>query len=282
MRLQRLNKWFRRVIFLFAGIFAAYIALCFYMAEEVLSPKRVLPPRPQELVELEINNAPAWASPSVKSGKAKTVFIFSHGLMAQQDFFAKVAIQVAKKGFGVVLPPMPGQGYSPLQRVGFGLTESDVIQQTIDKIKADKIILVGCSMGGAATWLASKHPRVSAVVTEGAYGRLDPVTRYWFERKTPGGSILFRPVIWIASWKMGMNPANVNPVETAAKFTKPALVIQCEKDGLIPREQAEELAKVSNADYWLIPGKKHAQGQEVGDEYIRRLIQVAEKVSDKA
>jgi pimeloyl-ACP methyl ester carboxylesterase len=265
MRLRRLNKWVRRLIFLGIGLFLAYLCLCWIMATEVISPKRVIPVRPKSMVEWETSpGTMSWASPSVVQGKADTVFVMAHGLLAQQDFWAELGQKLQDDGYGVVIPPMPGQGTSPLKSVGFGVTEAQVVRETIDKIKAKHIILMGCSMGGAAVWLASDHPRVDAVITEGAYGRLEPVTRYWFERKSKGGAIIFRPVIWMASWRIGKSPSAVNPVETAAKFKKPALVIQCSGDNLIPMEQAKELAQVSGAEYWEIPDLKHAHGQDVG------------------
>lgn len=249
------------------------------MATEVISPKRVIPLMPRAFKEWETSpGTMSWASPSVVSGKAETVFVMAHGLGGQQDFYSDLGMKLQDEGYGVVIPPMPGQGTSPLKEVGFGVTESEVIKQTIDKIKAKHIILVGCSMGGAAVWLASDHPRVDAVITEGAYGRLEPVTRYWFERKTKGGAFLFRPVIWIASWRTGKQPSSVNPVETAAKFKKPALVIQCGGDNLIPMEQAKELAQVSGAEFWEIPALKHACGQDVGPEYLEKIEKIAEKL----
>lgn len=281
MQSTRRKNRVRKLGYFLLGLFAAYVAFCFYMADRVVSPRRVAAFKPKEFVTWEpIPNVPAWASPSVPDGKAKNLFIFSHGIKANRFFFAKTAEELQKRGYDVVLLPMPGHDGSPEPTVGFGTTESKLIRETIDHVRAKHIVLVGCSMGGAATWMASDHPRVDGVVTECAYGRLEPVTHSWFNRALPYGDILFKPVLWIASARLHLNPSNINPVETAMKWDhkKPALVIQAQDDTLIPLNQGKELAEVSGAEYWPVPFAIHADCQSCGKEYVNRLEVVMRQV----
>jgi pimeloyl-ACP methyl ester carboxylesterase len=281
MQLTRQKKWFRRLVLLVVGLLLAYVPLCFWMANHIIDAKRSVPTLPKQFVVWEpVPKVPAWVTPRVAQGKAKNVFIFSHGIKADRAFFADTARDLAKRGYDVVLLPMPGHDESPDQYLGFGPKEADLIKQTVVAVKADHVVLVGCSLGGAATWLASDHPGVDGVVTESAFAHLDPVTRIWFERVLPGGSFIFRPVIWIVSWKLHINPSDVNPSETAAKWDhkKPALVIHAGNDGLIPIEQGRELAKVSGAEFWEVPGHEHAQCQDEGDEYVDRIEGIMKRV----
>jgi pimeloyl-ACP methyl ester carboxylesterase len=272
MQSQRQKKWFRRMLFLGIGLFLAYLYGCFRLAEGIISPKRSVAVRPVGLVERDlVVGSPAWVSPDLD--RYEKVFIFSHGLGANRAFFAETALQLQKRGYGVVLTAMPGQDASKEKSIGFGTSESRVIRDTLDQLKARRIVLVGCSMGGAATWMASDHPKVSGVVTECAFSRLEPITKNWLRAKITGGDILFAPVIWIATWKLGLKASEVNPVETAAKWdrNKPALVIAAENDALIPRSQSEELVKASGATLWVVPNVEHAHCQEVGNEFIENL-----------
>lgn len=264
---------------------ATYIGVCYALADAVVSRQSQEPPqRPKELeVWQPVPNVPAWASTGVSKGTAKSVFIFSHGLKANRAFFKRTSLEMIKRGYDVVLLPLPGHDENPDDKLGFGPKEAALIRSTVDAIKAENIVLVGCSMGGAASWLASDHPKVDGIVTECAFGNLDPVTRVWFDRKMPGGSVLLRPVVWMASWKVGITPGDINPIETAKKWdhAKPALVIQAAADKLIPISQSEELAKASGADYWLIPSIKHACCQEVGAVYDDRVEGVMKQVLAK-
>ena len=282
MQLTQRKKWFRRLKFCLFGGFGLYVALCVCLAYAVVSRRNsTIPVCPSPLVVWRpIPTIPAWASSSVGKGTAKHVFIFSHGLKADRAFFALTALELVKRGYDVVLLPMPGHDENPDDKLGFGPKESQLIRKTIDAVKADHVVLVGCSMGGAATWLASDHPRVDGIVTECAFSHLDPATRNWFDLKFPGGSVIFRPVVWIASAMVGVNPGEVNPGDTAKKWDhrKPALIIQAGGDKLIPLTQGRELALDSGGEYWEIPSLKHAQCQDVGKEYIDRIEGVMKRV----
>ncbi|MEI8281598.1 MAG: alpha/beta hydrolase [Armatimonadota bacterium] len=278
---MRQKKRFRRLVFFLCGLFVAYVFGCFAIADMIITRKRVPSIKPPQFSTWEpVPNVVSWTSPAVPEGNAKNLFIFAHGIKADRSFFANTATVLMKRGYDVVLLPMPGHDVNPDPHIGFGVTESKLIKQTIDAVKADHIVLVGCSMGGAGTWLASDHPRVHGVVTESAYGRFEPITHIWFNRVFTGGDILFRPSVWIASNKLGLNPSDINPVETAAKWDhkKPALVIHGPIDSLIPYAQGQELAKVSGAELWSPENREHGKCQDEGDAYIDHVESVMKRV----
>ncbi|MEI7984276.1 MAG: alpha/beta fold hydrolase [Armatimonadota bacterium] len=263
------------------GLLLAYILLCFWVANSIINAPRSVPMMPKQFVVWEpVPKVPAWVSPAVAQGKAKNVFILSHGIKADRYFFADTARELVSRGYDVVLLPMPGHDESPDQYLGFGPKEAKLIKKTVDVLKADHVVLVGCSLGGASTWLASDHPKVDGVVTESAFSHLEPITHIWLDRAFPGGSTVFRPVIWIVSGKLHINPSEVNPAETAAKWDhrKPALVMHAGNDLLIPIAQGHELADVSGAEFWEVPGRSHAQCQDVGKEYVDRIEGVMKRV----
>ena len=174
---------------------------------------------------------------------------------------------------------MPGHDDNPETYLGFGPKEAILIKDTIKAVKAEHIVLVGCSLGGSATWLASDDPRVDGVVTESAFSHLQPITNIWLDRGFKGGSVVFRPVIWMVSAKLGLNPNDINPAETAAKWdhSKPALVIHAGDDRLIPIAQGHELAQLSGAEFWECPGRLHSDCQDE-QGYVDRVEGVMKNV----
>jgi pimeloyl-ACP methyl ester carboxylesterase len=190
-----------------------------------------------------------------------------------------------ERGYDAIATAMPGQDASPDGTVGFGKKEAEVIADTARWARQQykerpNTILMGLSMGGAATWLASELvPDVDGVVTEGAYARFDEAMTNWFERRFAGASKVFRPVVWFATYRSKLHPGDVRPIDAAAAWKgRPALVIQGELDTLIPMSHATRLAEASGAELWVVPGATHAQGQDAGKQYVDRLDAFARRL----
>jgi pimeloyl-ACP methyl ester carboxylesterase len=175
---------------------------------------------------------------------------------------------------------MHGHNGNADNEIGFGVKESKMIRQVLDVVKGEKIVLVGCSMGGASVWMASDHPRVAGIVSESAYSRLRPTTVTWLSRFGSWGPVVWAPVIKLCEWRTNINPDDVNPIEFAEKWdrSKPALVIHAGEDKLIPKSQGEELAKASGADYWEVPSASHANCQFQREEYVNRLDAIMKRL----
>jgi pimeloyl-ACP methyl ester carboxylesterase len=289
MQSMRPKRRWRRVL-IFAGILVvAYLGVCYMLARMYLGPRPSNPPIPDGAVAAEIAGAaypiPAWHSKNLAS--APVVFVCAHGYGGSRAAWSDLLGDLPKNGYGVVVPALPGHDVSPDQTRGFGVKESDVIVSTVAWVRKQssvkpKIVLLGVSMGGSSSWLASaKDPSIDAVVTEGAFARLDPVIDSWFDHVIWKGSFFFRPVRWMASGMSGIDPSTINPVDDAAKWKgRPALVIHCAEDTLIPESNATAIAQAAGCDLWKIDGANHAQGIGVAkDEYLARLVAMGRRVT---
>ncbi|HJP83630.1 MAG TPA: alpha/beta hydrolase, partial [Fimbriimonadaceae bacterium] len=152
---------------------------------------------------------------------------------------------------------------------GFGVSESETVLKAVAWCRSNSdskapIVLVGVSMGGAASWLAAaKSPDVTAVVTEGTFAKLEPATKRWFNRKFTAASVCLAPVFWFAQRISGVDPATVNPIEAAELWEgKPALVIHGELDQLFLTDEGQALAAASGAPLWVVKGATHAHCSE--------------------
>jgi pimeloyl-ACP methyl ester carboxylesterase len=190
----------------------------------------------------------------------------------------------------MILTQMSAHGDSTRQYCGFGTSESDLIVEATKwatkKYKdRPRTILVGVSLGGSASWLATeKEPDLfDAIATEGAFTHLDDVSDNFFKRRVPGGHIVFWPVKLFASKIAGVDPSKVNPLEAAQKWKgKPALVVHCEADYLMEASYADEFTNAAGAQLWTIPKAEHANGcVTAGQEYFERLIALATSESLK-
>jgi pimeloyl-ACP methyl ester carboxylesterase len=261
--------------------------LCLGLAKLYVSPLRRPPPKLKLFVRTTLpDNEPIWVSPGLASGKPKgnTLYVMVHGLGGSIGHWAGVGGLLVAKGYEVVLPELPAHGDSPDQYCEFGTKESDIIVEATRwarsrYAKPPRVVLVGVSLGGSAAWLATeKAPDLfDAIVTEGAFARLDDVTDNWFDSRIPAGHIIFWPVKVFAAKMVGIDSSTVNPVEAAKKWRgKPALVVHCENDILMKKSYATDLASASGAQLWFIPKAEHAQGCSVDPgDYLTRLIAFA-------
>ena len=266
------------ILWLSLGV-GLYFGACYKLAMGLIHMPRSKPEKPSEFAVWQpVKDVNAWVTPSIVEGKRDTVFVLCHGLGGDRGYYANTGLELQKRGYQVVILPMTGQDDNPSETVGFGPAESELIRQTVRALKAERIILVGCSLGGAAVWLASDEPGVSAVVSDSAFARLDDACKAWLKKDIAGGDYFLRPVIWFGTAKVGVNPSEVNPVEVARKWStsRPALVIHGEQDRLFSLNNADELSKASGANLWVVPDKGHAQ--PVDDlAYIDVLVEIASK-----
>jgi pimeloyl-ACP methyl ester carboxylesterase len=269
----------------------ALLALVLYpvgsylLARHYLSPGRQTFPLPLGLAEVSIPSGSgpfsAWSTLGLAGGspQGRTVFVLVHGYGGSRAAYRELLFALDREGFEAVAPSMPAHEDHPARTCGFGRTEAQGVLEATAWARSrydvpPRVVLVGVSMGGAAVWLASaEDPTVDAVVTEGAFARLDPTIDRWFDLTVPGGRFVLRPVRWIASRMSGSDPRSINPVDAAGTWKgRPSLVIHCGFDRLMPVQNAQMLAEASGAELWTIENAGHAHGfSSAPDEYVRRL-----------
>ena len=277
------RRW-RKVLYFLLGLVMAYFAGCFYLASKYVRPGVANDgPIPKGFHESAQPNA--WVSDDL--AKTKDVFVLVHGYGGNQFGWSDVAKRLTAKGYGVVIPALPGHDNRVAETSGFAEKESTEVARTVDWVRIEakpgaRIALVGVSMGGAACWLAtSKTSNIDAIATEGCFARLEPATKRWFDRKAPGASVYLAPVIWFAKRMSEVDPSTINPVEAAANWRgKPSLVIHGSDDQLFDIADAKALAKESGGELWIVQGAGHAHCSDMDcDAYIDHLTKLLDHVS---
>ena len=238
MLLKRLRPPRRRLLLLLLLLAGVYVGVCYSLALSYIRPARTAVVRPDWLVEALVPTRfgpdPAWCSPGLASGKpSHVVFVMVHGYGGSRQSWEFPMRDLEQRGFDSVTMSMPGQDASPAKEVGFGISEAHVVADTVKWVHTHsqtpvKVVVLGVSMGGAATWIATGETTgIDGVITDSAYARFDQAMNQFFDRKLPSGHIPFKPVIWIAEAMTGLRPEKVRPVDFAAKWKgRPALIIQ--------------------------------------------------------
>lgn len=277
----------RKLLIVVCTVIGIYFGINLISAWSFVHPPRKVATPPAGMSEYNFagpdGDAPAFLSDNFH--QAKLIFICAHGYLGNRNSFDGIASALALAGYGVMIPAMPGQDASPIRAVGFGPIEAQTIESCVDYVRHQNptahIILLGVSLGGAASWIAAgDNPRhIDAVITEGAFAQLSPTVTSGLNEKVPFGSIFLRPSAWLAELMSGLRINQVNPVEAASKWKGMGLVIQAGNDQLISRDQADALSAAAHVPEWIVPEADHAHCfRAQPDAYFEHLNAIAQKV----
>lgn len=250
------------------GLLLAYLGFCAYAAYGYLHPYRRVPQRPEGVVDASVGKTPVWATPDLAAGHpSRVVFVLAHGYGGTRGTWAGLIHDLQTAGIDAVAPAMPGQDANPDPTVGFGRKEARTILDCAAWARAQgaqRVVGLGVSLGGGATWLASEEEphALDGVVTDAAFAQFDEAMNRLLSYKLPfpGGAVICRPIVWIARAMSGIDPWSIRPVDAATKWHgRPALVIQGEADLLVLPSNGHRLAAAAGCPLWLVPGAGHAE-----------------------
>jgi pimeloyl-ACP methyl ester carboxylesterase len=267
-----------------AGLGLAYGATCVGLARGYLRPRadpvgEVPMGLQEETWKLAGHEVVVWTAGAATDRDA---FVLVHGYGGSQAYYAGIAAELARRGYAVIVPRMPGHHDSD-PTTGFGGKESDRVAEIVRRLRDGqdrRVVLSGVSMGGAACWLATEKAEVDGIVTEGAFARLDEAVDGFLGYAVPGGNLVLKPVPLIASAQSGIRMEEIVPLDCARRWRgRPALIIQGSADRLVPMRHARALAEAAAADLWVVEGAKHARCPQVaGAAYVERLEALMESL----
>lgn len=190
-----------------------------------------------------------------------------HGVGSNRSSMLGRATFLHDEGFTVLAPDFQAHGESPGDRVTFGARESlDALAAMTylrDVAPAERIGVIGVSMGGAATLLGKGPLAADAFVLESVY----PTIRQAFSNRLgtwlgPLGGVarLFTPLgIRVLSADIGVSEAELQPIARIGEIHAPLLFIAGAVDPYTPLAEAESLFARAPApkSFWAVQGAAH-------------------------
>ncbi len=208
------------------------------------------------------------------------VFIVMHGYTSNRysDYVRAVANELASRGYTVIVFDFRGHGLSGGDYTTIGprevLDAKAVIDYASSRWPGRPIILVGFSMGGAVAYVVgAEDDRVTCVVADSPYYRLETVVPRWVENVMGlpawyGELIQFYGAL-MAGVNLSFGPANVEHMD------KPLLVVYGTLDPLVTRNEMENLAKRSPYGRLLVvEGAEHVRAYKVlgVEKYVDEVL----------
>jgi fermentation-respiration switch protein FrsA (DUF1100 family) len=249
------------------------------------SPASIAPPPAQlgaQDVEFQSGSGSmihAWLSRG-RAGAGAVLLL--HGVGSNRSSMLSRAQFLHRAGFTVLAPDFQAHGESPGEHATFGARESldaaAAIAYLRTTVPAERIGVIGVSMGGAATLLGPGPLDASAFVLESVYPTIrDAVSdrlATWFGPLGPIGRWFTSPLINMVGSEIGVSEAELQPISRIGQIRGALLLISGTDDHYTPIAEAESLYAHAppRKSFWAVRGAGHEDLHDfVRLEYERRV-----------
>jgi pimeloyl-ACP methyl ester carboxylesterase len=206
------------------------------------------------------------------------IYLLVHGYGGYPGVWKRAAEELIRLGRAVMIPAMRGQTISPVDGVSFGPGEADEVIEAAEWARlrepASRLVLVGVSLGGAASWIAAeRRPELfDAVATEACFAELKQAV-YDYIVPAPFLRPVFDPIVEAGETLLGVPIHEVRPVESIRAWRgRPGLLIHSVHDRAFRLHHGEALARASGLELWSGPFGRHSvASKRRPQEYIEKV-----------
>jgi fermentation-respiration switch protein FrsA (DUF1100 family) len=206
--------------------------------------------------------------------------VLMHGVRANRLSMLDRARFLSRAGFSVLLFDFQAHGESSGEHITFGYLESKDAQAAIkflgENAPGEKIGVIGVSMGGAATILASPPLQVDAMVLEMVYPTIDQAVRNRITMRLGNWSaFLSHSLTWQLQPRLGIDTSALRPIDRVKNINSPKLFIAGAKDQHTTIEESQSLYEtaVTPKELWIVEGAAHVDlHASAKEEYEQRVL----------
>lgn len=205
-----------------------------------------------------------------------------HGVGANRSAMLGRAEFLHDDGFTVLAPDFQAHGESPGEHITFGALESldaaAAMAYLHSLLPAERIGVIGVSMGGAATLLGPGPLPANAFVLESVYPTIRNAVSdrlaAWFGPLSGVGRWFTSAVINAVGSETGVTESQLQPIDRIGRIHAPLLLLAGTADRYTPLVEAESLYAHAPAgkSFWAVVGAGHEDLHEYDrPEYERRV-----------
>ena len=222
-------------------------------------------------------NIQGWFIPGQKGGGA---IVLMHGVRADRRSMLERARFLCREGYSVLLFDFQAHGESSGEHITFGYLESRDAQAAVEFLRAnapdERIGVIGVSMGGAATLLASPRLEVDAMVLEMVYPSInEAVSNRLTMRLGPWARILTPFLTWQLKPRLGINAGALSPLDKVSEIAVPKLFVVGAEDQHTTLAESQRMfrAAAEPKELWIVEGARHTDLYAAKkEEYEQRVL----------
>jgi uncharacterized protein len=218
----------------------------------------------------------------VAEPSAPTILML-HGNGGSRSQFSGYIAWLNSNGYAAMAIDFRGHGESQAASKSFGFEESRDAAAAFNWIKTrkpeSKIGVIGFSLGGAATLLPANGPlKIDALVLSAVYPDIERAIRNRIAHQGhPLLAALLTPLLTNQSYfRYRIAPQRISPIEAAAQYKGPVLVIGGGQDHYTPPAETKALYErfTGPKSLWIRDGFGHNQLGDINDENYRARLKI--------
>lgn len=200
---------------------------------------------------------------NISAQNSKGVVILLHGMRGSRLSMLKRAQFLHRAGYSIVMVDLQAHGESQGDYITVGHLEKHDVAATIKFARKQypdqKLAIIGVSLGGAATLLASPV-EIDALVLESVYPNIRAAIQNRVRAqlgscaKVPSEILLLQ-----LKYRLGISTHELRPEEQLQQVTCPVFILSGANDPHTTAQEAERMYELVNTqkDIWLIEGAGH-------------------------
>ena len=267
-------------ILLSASLITALLIAGSFLTAPTQQPVGQLPPDLRGVtVQFQSSSGSTIHGWLIPGEKGKGALILMHGVRSNRTSMLDRARFLSRVGFSVLLFDFQAHGESPGKHITFGYLESRDAQSAVNFMRStmpdEKVGVIGVSMGGAATLLASPPLQLDAVVLEMVYPTIDEAVGDRLAMRLGSWSRILTPLLTSQlKLRFSVDAQTLRPIDHVGTIKTPKLFIVGERDQhtLLAESQRIFDTAANPKDLWVIKGASHTDLHQVATaEYESRV-----------
>ncbi len=203
-----------------------------------------------------------------------------HGVRADRTQMLRRARFLHEAGYATLLIDLPAHGESSGERITFGAREAEGVIAAMGHLRrelpAERVGIIGVSLGAASTVLAQPHPATDALVLESMYPTLEEAVADRLAMRLGSlGAHLAPLLLWQLPLRTGVWATELRPITRLADVHAPVLVVSGAEDRHTPWAETQRLfeAATEPKELWRVEGAAHVDLHAwEPKEYERRIL----------
>jgi predicted MFS family arabinose efflux permease/fermentation-respiration switch protein FrsA (DUF1100 family) len=236
------------------------------------------------------NTLSGWYLPASGAQPKGVTFVLTHGLFRSRYEMLERGLDLWREGYGVLLYDLRRHGASAAEFSTIGYDERHDVAAAFSFVRArepaNDVVLMGVSMGAAATLLAAseiRDERLLAVVAESSFLSFADTVRHHVGLigvpTFPFATLLIK----FTSWRLNFAAEDYDLLRAVGKISRPVLFIGGTKDARMPNATVLEplyaAAQGAGKRKFIVEGATHGHAYDVSPEsYVKAVSEFVESI----